>query len=101
MSLVHAGRAESAAALASEMMARFPLRPEVTRTLLGLSGAMPSEDMLLPALESMGETLMRTYDRDGAELYQWAQRIAYQLRRRGHHEAAACVLRTWRHRFIN
>jgi hypothetical protein len=99
--LAEAGELEATVVLMSEMLARFPLRPELIRTLLGLAEIVTSEQELTLVFEALGVALRRTYGFQDAALFEWAQRIAYQFRRHGNAYASACILRTWRTLMFN
>lgn len=99
--LAEAGELEATVVLMSEMLARFPLRPELIRTLLGLAEIVTTEQELTLVFEALGVALRRTYGFQDAALFEWAQRIAYQFRRHGNAYASACILRTWRTLMFN
>ncbi len=99
--LAEAGEVEATVVLMSEMLARFPLRPELIRTLLGLAEIVTTEQELTLVFEALGVALRRTYGFQDAALFEWAQRIAYQFRRHGNAYASACILRTWRTLMFN
>lgn len=99
--LAHAGQHEATASLASEMLARFPLRPEVIRALMGLAELLATEEQLVLVLEAAGTALMRAYGFSHAALLELAQRIAYQFRRHGRADSSACILRTWHALVLN
>lgn len=99
--LADAGQHEATASLASEMLARFPLRPEVIRALMGLAELLATEEQLVLVLEAAGTALMRAYGFSHGALLELAERIAYQLRRLGRAEASRCVLGTWRALVVN
>ena len=94
--LAHAGEHDATIHLIAELLAQFPLRPELTWLLVGLAEILTSEQQLTLVFEAVGLALRRTYGFHDAASFEWAQRLAYQLRRRGNSYASACILRTWR-----
>jgi hypothetical protein len=94
--LAQAGELEATARLVSEMLVRFPLRPELVQVLVGLAEILTSEQQLTQVFEAVGTALQQTYGFQDAASFEWAQRLAYQLRRHGNAHASACILRTWR-----
>lgn len=99
--LAEAGELEATVVLMSEMLARFPLRPELIRTLVGLAEIVTGEQELTLMFEALGVALRQTYGFQDVALFEWAQRIAYQFRRHGNAYASACILRTWRTLMFN
>lgn len=99
--LAEAGELEATVGLLSEMLARFPLRPELIRTLVGLAEIVTSEQALTLVFEALCVALRRTYGFQDAALLELAQRMAYQFRRHGNAYASACILRTWRTLMFN
>lgn len=94
--LAHAGEHDATIRLIAELLARFPLRPELTWLLVGLAEILTSEQQLTLLFGVVGLALRRTYGFQDAASFEWAQRLAYQLRRHGNAYASACILRTWR-----
>jgi hypothetical protein len=99
--LAEAGELEATVALLSEMLARFPLRPELIRTLVGVAEIMAGAEDLKLVFEALGVALRRTYGFQDVALFELAQRMAYQFRRHGNADASACILRTWRALMFN
>lgn len=99
--LAEAGELEATVGLLSEMLARFPLRPELIRTLVGLAEIVTGEQALTLVFEALAVALRRTYGFQDAALFELAQRMAYQFRRHGNAFASACILRTWRTLMFN
>lgn len=95
LALAQVGRHEDTTALASEMLARFPLRPEVTRTLIALAAILTVQGRFRQVFRRLGDTVLHTYAFSRTALGEWAQRLAYQFRRHGNPEAARCILGTW------
>ncbi len=94
--LAHAGEHDATIHLIAALLAQFPLRPELTWLLVGLAEILTSEQQLTLVFEAVGLALRRTYGFQDAASFEWAQRLAYQLRRHGNAYASACILRTWR-----
>jgi hypothetical protein len=99
--LAHAGEHATTIDLIAELLARFPLRPELTWLLVGLAEILSSEQQLTLVFEAVGMALRRTYGFHDTASFEWAQRLAYQLRRHGNAYASACILRTWRALMLN
>jgi hypothetical protein len=97
LALAQVGKYDDTADLASEMLARFPLRPEVTRTLVALAAILAVRGRFRQVFRPLGEAVAHTYEFNGATLGEWAQRLAHQFRRHGNPEAAECILGTWGH----
>lgn len=95
LALAQVGRHEDAATLASEMLARFPLRPEVTRTLIALAALLTVQGRFRQVFRHLGDTVLHTYEFNRGALGEWAQRLAYQFRRHGNPEAAQSILGAW------
>jgi hypothetical protein len=94
--LAHAGEHDATIHLIAALLAQFPLRPELTWLLVGLAEILTSEQQLTLVFQAVGLALRRTYGFQDAASFEWAQRLAYQLRRHGNAYASACILRTWR-----
>lgn len=98
--LAAAGYATETATLACEMTERFPLRPELTHTVLRVAATVDCKLALTSILGALGRALLRTYAHGGDSLFEWTQRLAYQLRRGGHGEAATCMQQCWQPLFL-
>jgi hypothetical protein len=99
--LAQAGEHDATIHLIAELLARFPLRPELSGLLVGLAEILTSEQQLTLVFEAVGLALRRTFGFQDAASFEWAQRLAYQLRRHGNAYASACILRTWRALMFN
>jgi hypothetical protein len=99
--LAHAGEHDATIHLMAELLAQFPLRPELIGLLVGLAEILTSEQHLTLVFQAVGLALRRTFDFQDAASFEWAQRLAYQLRRHGNAYASACILRTWRALMLN
>lgn len=99
--LAQAGEHDATIDLIAELLARFPLRPELIGLLVGLAEILTSEQQLTLLFEAVGLALRRTFGFQDAASFEWAQRLAYQLRRHGNAYASACILRTWRSLMMN
>jgi hypothetical protein len=99
--LARAGEHDATIHLMAELLAQFPLRPELIGLLVGLAEILTSEQQLTLVFEAVGLALRRTFDFQDAASFEWAQRLAYQLRRHGNAYASACILRTWRALMLN
>lgn len=97
LALAQVGKHDDTAELASEMLARFPLRPEVTRTLVALAAILAVQGRFRQVFHPLGEAVAHTYEFNGAALDEWARRLARQFRRHGNPEAARCILGAWGH----
>ncbi|GAB4520332.1 MAG: hypothetical protein Tsb0020_38960 [Haliangiales bacterium] len=98
--LAAAGYAAETATLACEMTKRFPLRPEFIHTVLKVAVTVDCKHALTSILGAVGQALLHTYAHGGDSLFEWMQRLAYQLRRGGHREAAACMQQCWQPLFL-
>ena len=92
LALAQAGMHDDTAELAAEMLARFPLRPEVTRTLVALAAILAVQGRVRQVFHPLGEAVVHTYAFSSVGLLEWAQRLAYQFRRHGNPEAAESIL---------
>lgn len=92
LALAQEGMHDDTAELAAEMLARFPLRPEVTRTLVALAAILAVQGRVRQVFHPLGEAVVHTYAFSSVALLEWAQRLAYQFRRRGNPEAAESIL---------
>ena len=99
--LARAGEHDATIDLIAELLAQFPLRPELIGLLVGLAEILTSEQQLTHVFAAVGLALRRTFDFQDAASFEWAQRLAYQLRRNGNAYASACILRTWRSLMLN
>jgi hypothetical protein len=99
--LAHAGEHDATIHLIAELLAQFPLRPELIGLLVGLADILTSEQHLTLVFQAVGLALRRTFDFQDAASFEWAQRLAYQLRRHGNAYASACILRTWHALMLN
>ena len=99
--LAQAGEHDATIDLMAELLARFPLRPELSWLLVGLADIMSCEQQLALVFEAVGMSLRRIYGFHDTASFEWAQRLAYQLRRHGNAYASACILRTWRSLMMN
>jgi hypothetical protein len=99
--LAHAGEHDATIHLMAELLAQFPLRPELIGLLMGLAEILTCEQELMHVFAAVGLALRRTFDFQDAASFEWAQRLAYQLRRHGNAYASACILRTWRSLMLN
>lgn len=99
--LAQAGEHAATNRLIAELLARSPLRPELVGLLVELAEILTSEQQLTLLFESVGLALRRIYGFQDAASFEWAQRLAYQLRRHGNAYASACILRTWRALMLN